>query len=91
MGSLLLGFFSILPVLIDDVSWVQMLARMVDVEWYGIVPNADLRIWCDCALVPRRRVVFELTNFGHRFLGCNYECERCTFVYWVDIPHSLSL
>ena len=91
MGSLLLGFFSILPVLIDDVSWVQMPAQMVDAEWYGIVTDADLQLWCDCALVPRRRIAFEGTNFGRRFLGYNYECERCTFFHWVDLPHSLLL
>ena len=91
MGSLLLGFFSILPISIDDVSLVQMPARMVDAEWYGIVTDADLRLWCDYTLAPCRRVAFEGTNFGRRFLGCNYECEHCMFVYWVDLPHSLSL
>ena len=35
-------WFSILPVSIDDVSWVQMPARMVDAEWFNIITDVDL-------------------------------------------------
>jgi len=57
--------------------------------WRGIYTYTKIR--CRCGLTPCCRVAFEGTNLGRRFLGCNYERAKCSFVHWFDPPHPLLL
>ena len=57
--------------------------------WRGVYTYTKLR--CRCGMTPRCRVAFEGTDLGRRFLGCNLERVKCSFVYWYDPPHPLLL
>ena len=46
---------------------------------------------CDCGLFPPRLVAYEGVDTGRRFMGCHYKSPRCTFVGWIDEPHSPEL
>ena len=46
---------------------------------------------CDYGLFPRWLVAYEGVDTGRRFMGCHYKSPRCTFVGWIDEPHSPEL
>lgn len=57
-------------------------------DWNGIDET-----WrqCDCGQFPRRLVAYEGVDTGRKFMGCHYKSPKCTFVEWIDKPHSPEL
>ena len=62
---------------------------VADTNWQGYMVRLDTEEQpvCNCGRAPRRLVAFTAPHTGRRFLGCNHDTPRCTFLQWHDPPH----